>query len=189
MPTALVEFRFAGNIIPATMINPIMAKIIALIPPTNLTGSINNEYENEPTFYNLHKIDTKFDYTPTDKLHISGRYGDQPYNASFAPVYGSVLGGSHAFTACGACNYLQHGATLAVSGSVTYIVSPTFVIDGTFGVTWAKQFLLPTESDSKYALDVLGIPGTNLGNLPWAGGIPQFQMSNFTTMGESYPPA
>jgi len=179
---------FAGNIIPASRINPIMAKIIALIPPTNLPGSINNEYENEPTSYNLHKIDTKFDYTPNDKLHISGRYGDQPYKANFAPVYGPVLGGSHAFTACGACNYLQHGATLAVSGSATYIISPTFVIDGTFGVTWAKQYLLPTEADNKYALDVLGIPGTNLGNLPWAGGIPQFQMSNFTTMGESYPP-
>jgi hypothetical protein len=179
---------FPGNIIPASRINPVMAKIIALIPPTNLPGSINNEYENEPTYYNLHKVDTKFDYTPTEKLHISGRYGDQPYAASFAPVYGPVLGGSHAFTACGACNYLQHGATLAVSGSVSYIVSPTFVIDGTFGVTWAKQFLLPTEADNKYSLDVLGIPGTNLGNLPWAGGIPQFQMSNFTTMGESYPP-
>ncbi len=68
-----------------------MAKVIALIPPTNLPGSINNEYVNEPTFYNLHKIDTKFDYTPMDKLHISGRYGDQPYNASFAPVYGPIL--------------------------------------------------------------------------------------------------
>jgi Carboxypeptidase regulatory-like domain/TonB dependent receptor len=179
---------FPGNIIPSSRINPVMSKIIALIPPTNLPGSINNIYVNEPTFYNLHKIDTKFDYTPKDKLHISGRFGYQPYNASFAPVYGPILGGSHPFTACGACNYLQHGATLAVSGSVTYIVSPTFVVDGTFGVTWAKQFLLPTQSDTKYALDVLGIPGTNQGNLPWAGGLPQFQMSNFTTMGGSYPP-
>lgn len=187
-PNGTGRTPFPGKIIPASRINPIMAKIIALIPPTNLPGAVNNEYVNEPTFYDLHKIDTKFDYTPSQKLHISGRYGYQPYNSSFAPVYGPILGGSHPFTACGACNYLQHGATLAVSGSVTYVASPTFVIDGTFGVTWAKQFLLPTENNVKYASDVLGIPGTNLGNLPWAGGIPQFQLPSYTSMGESYPP-
>ena len=91
-------------------------------------------------------------------------------------------------TACGACNYLQHGATLAVSGSVTYIFSPTLVIDGTSASPGPSSTSCPPKPTNKYALDELGTPGTNLGNLPWAGGIPQFQMSNFTTMGESYPP-
>jgi hypothetical protein len=177
---------FPGNIIPAARINPIIQKIVALIPPTNLPGSLNNLYENEPSSYNLHKIDTKFDYTPTDKLRISFRYGDQPYNAVFAPIYGPILGGSHPFTACGACNYQQHGATLALSSSGTYVFSPSFVVDATFGVTKAHQYLLPTESNVKYGLDVLGIPGTNTGNLPWAGGVPKFTMSNYVVMGDSY---
>jgi hypothetical protein len=182
---------FPGNIIPSTRINPIIAKLIPLIPPTNVNvgtpaGSVNNFYENEPSFYNLHKIDTKFDYTPTQKLRISFRYGTQPYNAVFDPIYGPILGGSHPFTACGACNYQQHGNTLAISGSATYVFSPSFVIDGTFGVTQAHQYLLPTESNTKYGLDVLGIPGTNTGNLPWAGGVPKFSMSNYVVMGDSY---
>jgi hypothetical protein len=177
---------FPGNIIPAARINPIIQKIVALIPPTNLPGSLNNLYENEPSSYNLHKIDTKFDYTPTDKLRISFRYGDQPYNAVFAPIYGPILGGSHPFTACGACNYQQHGATLALSSSGTYVFSPSFVVDATFGVTKAHPYLLPTESNVKYGLDVLGIPGTNTGNLPWAGGVPKFTMSNYVVMGDSY---
>jgi hypothetical protein len=83
---------FPGNIIPPTRFNPIIEKIVALIPPTNLPGSLNNLYENEPSSYNLHKIDTKFDYTPTGKLRISFRYGTQPYNAYFAPIYGPILG-------------------------------------------------------------------------------------------------
>jgi Carboxypeptidase regulatory-like domain len=177
---------FPGNIIPANRINPIIAKIVAQIPPTNLPGSLNNLYENEPSRYNLHKIDTKFDYTPTQKLRLSFRYGDQPYSAYFAPVYGPILGGSHPFTACGACNYEQHGATQAVSSSGTYVFSPSFVVDATFGVTQAHQYLLPTESNEKYGLDVLGIPGTNTGNLPWAGGMPKFTMSNYVVMGDSY---
>ncbi len=57
--------------------------------------------------------------------------------------------------------------------------SPSFVVDATFGVTQAHQYLLPTEADAKYGLDVLGIPGTNTGNLSWAGGVPKFTMSNY----------
>ncbi len=37
------------------------------------------------------------------------------------------------------------------------------------------------------ALDVLGIPGTNNGPLPWTGGVPNFAIANFVTMGASYP--
>ncbi len=185
---------FPGNIIPQSRINPITAKLAALVPPTNQNvgtpaGSINNYYENEPSFYNLHKIDTKFDYTPTQKLRVSGRYGDQPYNNVFQPVYGPILGGAGAFSSCGACNYQQHGATLAVSGSATYVFSPTFVVDGTFGVTRAFQLLFPTSTNIKYGSDVLGISGTNTGPLPWSGGVPNFVFSNstFVTMGYSYP--
>jgi len=179
---------FPGSIIPASRINPIIAKIVALIPPTNLPGSLNNFYVNLPSNYNLHKIDTKFDYNPADKIRLSFRYGHQPYKAYIAPVYGPILGGRAPFTACGFCNYDQHGATQAVSASGTYLLSPSFVIDSTFGATRTHQYLLPTQSDVKYGLDVLGIPGTNTGNLPWAGGVPQFSMSNYVMMGASYTP-
>jgi hypothetical protein len=36
-------------------------------------------------------------------------------------------------------------------------------------------------------LDVLGIPGTNNGPLPWTGGVPNFNITNFVNMGASYP--
>ena len=179
---------FPESIIPASRINPIIAKIVALIPPTNLPGSLNNLFVNLPSTYNLHKIDTKFDYNPADKLRLSFRYGHQPYKAYIAPVYGPIVGGRAPFTACGFCNYDQHGATQAVSASGTYLFSPSFVIDSTFGVTRTHQYLLPTQSDVKYGLDVLGIPGTNTGKLPWAGGVPQFTMSNYVMMGASYTP-
>src|SRR5262249_10255048 len=105
---------FPSNLIPANRINPIISKIIPLIPNTNLPGVINNQYLNLPALYNLHKIDTKVDYMVTSKLHVSGRYGTQPYYATFAPMYGPILGGNGGFSACGACNYLQHGATYTI---------------------------------------------------------------------------
>jgi hypothetical protein len=98
------------------------------------------------------------------------------------------MGGASVFSATGAGNYLQHGAGLAVSGSGTYVVSPTLVIDATWGKSSSHQVLLPNKSDVRYGAEVLGIPGTNQGPVPWYGGIPQFAISNFTTMGESWVP-
>ena len=104
------------------------------------------------------------------------------------PIYGSFLGGSGGFPTAGAGNYLQNGATLAVSGSGTYTVSPTFLVDATFGITQAHQLLFPTSTNERVGQE-LGIPGANTGPLPWAGGLPQFAFTNttFVTFGYSYP--
>ena len=177
---------FPGKTIPASRISPITAKMIPFFPSTNIPGVNNNFYLNRPTVYNLHKIDTKVDYTASQKLRLSGRWGYQPFYNFQQPIYGEVLGGSGGFAASGAGNYLQNGATLAISGSGTYVVSPTFVVDATFGITQAHQLLFPNKSDVRYGADVLGIPGVNKGILPWAGGLPQFALSGFVTFGYSY---
>jgi Carboxypeptidase regulatory-like domain/TonB dependent receptor len=188
---------FPGNIIPQSRISPIVQKLIPDFPKPNLPGIVNNLNTNQGQTYNLHKIDTKIDYQATQKLRISGRYGYQPYNSLTQPLYGPILGGASdgwaAFAAAQAGNYQQYGATLAVSASATYVLSPTWVIDATFGVTQAHQLLFPTQSNVKYGADVLGIPGTNVGTLPFAGGLPQFTIGNGTdyggpTFGYSYPP-
>jgi hypothetical protein len=196
--TGIGKTQFPGNIIPASRINPVTAKLIPNIPAPNLPGTVNNYSVIQGTSYNLHKIDTKFDYVATQKLRISARYGYQPYNAVTNPLFGPILGGSSgawaAFSSAGAGNYLQHGATLAVSASATYVATPTLVFDATFGVTQAHQLLSPVLADQKYGSDVLGIPGSNQGSLPLAGGMPNFAIANYGgstgngTFGYSYPP-
>ena len=62
---------FPGNIIPSSRIDPVVKKIIPNIPATNQPGVVNNYYVNRAVLYNLHKIDTKFDYNPADKLRLS----------------------------------------------------------------------------------------------------------------------
>jgi hypothetical protein len=178
---------FPGQIIPQSRISPIVQKLIPNFPATNLPGVVNNYYVNRPTVYNLHKIDTKVDYTATQKLRLSGRWGYQPFYNLQQPLYGQFLGGSGGFASSGAGNYLQNGATLAISGSGTYVLNPTFVIDATFGITQAHQLLFPTSTNERLGSDALGIPGTNIGKLPWAGGLPNFVLSNFVTFGYSYP--
>ncbi|HMF77027.1 MAG TPA: TonB-dependent receptor [Bryobacteraceae bacterium] len=178
---------FPGNIIPTNMFDPVVVKLLPHFPAvTNPNLSLNNDFVNQSYVYNLHKIDTKIDYVASQKLRISGRYGYQPYYNVQQPIYGEFLGGSGGLSTCGACNYLQHGATLAISGSATYVASPTLVFDATFGVTQAHQLLFPTRSDER-AGQQLGIPGANTGPLPWAGGLPNFAIANYVTFGYSYP--
>ena len=180
---------FPNNIIPTSRFDPVVAKLLPHFPAVTYPNlSVNNDFVNQGNIYNLHKIDTKVDYTATPKLRISGRYGYQPYYNVQDPIYGQFLGGSGGFASAGAGNYLQHGATLAISASATYIVSPTFVLDATFGVTQAHQLLFPTSSNERVGQE-LGIPGANTGPLPWAGGLPNFAFSNstFVTLGYSYP--
>ena len=178
---------FVGNVIPSSRVDPVVAKLLPHFPAvTNPNATQNNNFVNQGQVYNLHKVDTKVDYTVTPKLRVSGRYGIQPYYNLQQPIYGDFLGGSGGFSTAGAGNYLQHGATYALSGSGTYIVSPTFVVDATFGVTRAFQLLFPTHTDERQGAD-LGIPGANTGPLPWAGGLPNFAIANYVTFGYSYP--
>jgi len=188
-PDGTGKIPFPGNIIPTSRIDPVTLKIIPNIPMTNVGGAavVNNYYTNRSTVYNLHKIDTKLDYNVTSKLRLSGRWGYQPYYNFQTPFYGEILGGSGGFGQSGAGNYLQHGAGLAVSGSGSYVISPTFVVDATWGKTSSHQILWPNLANTRYGLDVLGIPGTNNGPLPWTGGVPNFAIANFNTMGASYP--
>lgn len=178
---------FPGNTIPKSRIDPVTSRIIPNIPATNIAGSINNFYMNRLTIYNLHKIDTKFDYNATSKLRLSFRWGKQPYYNFQQPIYGEVLGGSAGFPQSGAGNYLQHGHGVTVSGSANYVASPTLVIDATFGYVKSHQLLFPNKSEEKYGLDTLKIPGSNQGPLPWAGGVPNFRITNYVPMGMSYP--
>ena len=181
---------FPGNIIPKASFDPVVLKMIPNIPATNVGGPaavVNNFYINDANVYNLHKIDTKFDYIVNSKLRLSGRWAYQPYYDFQQPIYGEVLGGTSAFANAGAGNYLQHGAGLAIAGSGTYVISPTLIVDATWGKTSTHQQLFPNKSNERYGLNTLGIPGTNIGPLPWAGGVPDFAIANFVTMGASYP--
>jgi hypothetical protein len=172
---------FPGNIIPANRISPIVQKLLAIVPAPNYgtPGAIANNYFVEtPTINRLHKVDTKMDWYATSKLRLAGRFGFSPYNIVQATVFGPILGGSN--------NAFAHGDTIATAVNATYTVSPTLVVDANWGFTRSNQILAPPSADQKLGSDYLGIPGTNLGDLPAAGGMPQFSGFGFSGYGYAY---
>jgi hypothetical protein len=175
----------AGNyIIPSGRISSISKMLIAQIPAGVPNGVFaNNIYINTPYSYNLQKIDSKLDWSIARKWRIFGRFSDYPYSQNQNPAFGEVLGPGTGY------NTDQFGNIYAISAMATYVASPRFVVDAIFGLTHTSQNLLAPLSNIRYAATVLGIPNTNLGPLPTAGGVPQF---NFTTgslngFGYGYP--
>lgn len=180
-PDGSGRIAFAGNQIPSGRISPIVQKVIALIPQPNIpgAGAANNYFVTTPSVYTIQKIDTKFDYIATSKLHLFMRYSDYPYQQTQGTVFGPVLGGAN--------DANQGGNIYALSASGTYVATPHFVIDTLFGLTHSSQHLSPPNSNQRYGSDVLGIPGTNVGDLPAAGGVPRFLVSNYANYGSNYP--
>ena len=174
------------------MIAPQLASILPLVPAPNVAGSTLNNYNTLfASLYNLHRWDTKVDYTATSKLRVSARWGYQPYYNTQVPVFGSTLGGG-SLGAIGnlttSANPLQHGATLAESIAATYIISPTFIIDTTYGITQMHELLVPVHAGAQYGQNVLGIANTNVGPLPYSEGEPSFNISSYgAEFGESNP--
>jgi outer membrane receptor protein involved in Fe transport len=170
---------FPLNQVPSSRFNSITQKLVAMVPQPNLAGLTSNYYVNTPISYDLRKIATKLDWNATSKLRITGRIGDDAFNELQATIFGDVLSGPN--------YHVQKGSIFSTSISATYVLSPTVVLDGTWGLTWEHQLMLPPQSDVRYGSDVLGIPGTNLGQLPYAGGVPEFSPSSYTYYGYQYP--
>ena len=181
LSTGVGRIAFPGNIIPPNRISAITKKLVALVPQPNIAGALtNNYYVNTPIKYDLQRIDTKMDWNASSKLRVVGRFADQPYNNVQDTIFGDILGGSP--------NHIQDGQTIAPSVSATYIATPSIVADATFGMQYVHQNLLPPGTDKKYGSDFLGIPGTNLGDLPHYGGMPQFNVNTYNGYGYSYTP-
>jgi Carboxypeptidase regulatory-like domain/TonB-dependent Receptor Plug Domain/TonB dependent receptor len=175
----------AGNyLIAPSRISSVSQKLIAQLPSGVPNGVYaNNLYINSPYSYDLQKIDTKIDWNTTPQWRLSARFSDYPYSQTQPPALGNVLGPGLGY------NTDQFGNIYSVSALATYVANPHFVVDAVFGLTHTDQNLLAPLSNMRYGAQVLGIPNTNLGPLPTAGGVPQF---NFTTgsldgFGYGYP--
>ena len=178
--------QFPGNIIPTSRISTASAKLVSLLPQPNqpsasATAPANNYYVNQPISNTLQHIDTKIDWITSSKWKITGRYGFMPYNITEPLVFGPILGGN-------TNNEFQFGHSTAVAIATTYIASPTFVIDTNWGYTYAHMILNPPNANQRLGSDYAGIPGTNLGELPHAGGMPAFSITNYTGYGYQYSP-
>src|SRR5262249_20265765 len=87
---------FPNKLIPADRINPVSAKLIALVPKPNqnfnTTSPSNNYFAVIPFQKNQDSVDGKIDFNITDKDRLSGRFSFQRPVVFQAPLFGDAGG-------------------------------------------------------------------------------------------------
>ncbi|HXJ38787.1 MAG TPA: carboxypeptidase-like regulatory domain-containing protein, partial [Bryobacteraceae bacterium] len=164
---------FAGNSIPASRINPISNKILALIPAANVTSSdgTRNWFGLLPFSKDTNQFDVKMDWVISDKDRLSGRMSFQRPVIFQAPAFGAAGGAAaSAFAGTG----IQK--TYSVGLNYARIFTPTLVADIRAGVAHYNNVATNTDFGTK-ASEALGIPGVNVDD--YSSGLVSININSF----------
>jgi hypothetical protein len=166
------------NVIPQARMNGPMQKMLALVPLPNRDGDTTNYFNQATQPLNRNNIDAKVNWNRNERNQLWFKYSMM--DALVSGQFG--LGQAGGDCLCG--GGLGEGHTLVQIAGIgqTYTVSPTFLIDGTFGWTRFGQDVNPPDLGTNFGLDVLGIPGTN-GPDPRESGMPPMYISGYSALG------
>jgi hypothetical protein len=173
---------FPGNVIPQSRISSIARQLLSWYPDPNVggvgAGGLTSNYiRPESRTTDRYNYDVKVNWNRTSSHQIWGKWSyldavvdDRTYFLIPDPI-GTGDGGNTTVTQW--------------TGGHTWTLSPSMVLDSTFGYSGQKQDVLgPDANIGNFGLDVLRIPGTNdqgIGDERYAG-YPEFR-TGFTNLG------
>ena len=173
----------------AISINPISAKIIALLPPPNVpgAGNIDNYFFSATQRLNRNNFDAKVDWNRTTNHSIFVKYSAMKSVFHGVPSLGKAIGDC----ACDGGLGDFHSFVQLVTVGHTLTLSPTLVVDGNVGFTRMSEYGKTPDYGTNIGSDVLGLPGTNNGSDLRSSGFPYFAVSGFADIGnpEGWNPA
>lgn len=192
-PDGSARQPFAGNIIPADRISPIIANIQKMVPAPNQPsddaayGLTNNYGVSGTQKLDRDQYDIKINYNPLPKLAIWGKYSRMDASvygkAAFDELVGPGVGGADPGWGTTTVNVPTIG--------FNYTISPTFLFDGVYGYTRMDQPAFGFDYGTNYGTDIWKIPGTN-GGQAFAGDIKYSGMpvisTGFTNWGQASTP-
>ena len=152
---------FTGNVIPTSRINPISAKLLALVPAPNLstTADTNNYFALLPFTKDSHSFDYKMDWNMSDKDRLTGRFSFSRPVTYQAPIFG--LAGGPTQGSGGA--FAGTGTQKTYSAGLNYnrIITNTLVTEVRVGIAHYNNVAQNSDYGTK-ASEQIGIPGINL---------------------------
>ncbi len=171
---------FPNNQIPASMINPIAKKILNMYPRPNTQGIgaggyTNNFQRQEDRQVDRQNYDGKVNWNRTSTHQLWAKFS---HMHAVVDDLSNYLGVPTVKGSGGLTNVYQ------LTAGQTWTLSPTLLMDQTFGFSMQKQDVLgPDFNAGNFGLDVLGIPGTNdqgIGDQRYAG-YPEFRFGGTTS--------
>jgi Carboxypeptidase regulatory-like domain len=158
--TGVGRTPFPGNVIPASRLDPIALKILALVPnPNEAYGTAapsNNYFALLPFTKDTDFTDGKIDYDISEKDRLSGRFSFQRPVVYQAPIFGMAGGDANgAFEGTGVQKTYSSGINW------DHVFTPTLLNEFRVGVAHYHN----TAQESDYGTNDstnLGIPGINI---------------------------
>src|SRR5438876_2839645 len=171
----------------AIPIDPIAAKILALIPAPTGPGNTANYFKSATQKLNRNNFDGKVDWNRTSSHSIFAKYSAMKSVFHGEPSLGQAIGDC----ACDGGLGDFHSLVQLVTVGHTLTLSPTLVVDGNVGFTRMSENGQTPDFGTNIGLSVLGIPGTNNPNDLRDSGMPFFAISGYANIGnaEGWNPA
>lgn len=167
----------------AIPVDPIAAKILALLPAPNVPGAttVNNYFKSATQALNRYNYDAKVDFNRTSRHTIFAKYSAMKSVFTGQPSLGKAIGDC----ACdgGLGNF--HAFVQLVTVGHTFTLSPNLVVDGSIGFTRMSEYGQTPDFGTNIGSDVLGIPGTNNGSDLRSSGFPMFGITGYANIGNS----
>jgi outer membrane receptor protein involved in Fe transport len=168
---------FPGNIIPSNLINPVSAKLMALLPATNEnfspTSQTNDYFALLPARKHNNQIDSKVDWNLSDKDRVSGRFSFARPVTFQAPVFGDAGG-----PAQGAFEGTGQQKTYSTGLNWNRTITPTVLTEVRLGVAHYHNDAFQSDY-GKNDSDAIGVPGVNLG--PFTSGMVGITINGYSS--------
>ena len=167
---------FPNNTIPSTRFDPVGAKIVALFPDANLSGTSNNYVASPVTRTRQDQFDVRVDHNFSSALNLFGRYSLVDSNLFRpAPMPGLAEGSFN--DAFGSGDNRSHGLAIGLN----WTINTRMTSDFRFGHSRGDYFVLPPNFGKNGAEEV------GLKNVPNApdiiGGLPKLIIQSYSAFG------
>jgi hypothetical protein len=166
-----------GNILPASLRDPVAAKLATLFPAPNRAGLVNNYLYNGSVLNNLDQGDLRVDYR-TDKTSVFGRFSKEAAE-TFSPglLPAPALGGGPQ----------RPGTTSAPGEQIVLGYGRTIGTNKYYEARFGWSRLNETTTDTGSTLGPLaaqyGIPNANING---QNGLTNFSIANYVGLGDGF---
>jgi hypothetical protein len=180
-PDGTGRVQFANNIIPASRISPIAAKILNYLPAP-LTSDLSGNYAYAvPQAKNTSNFDVKIDYQFTSNDSMNVRYSYQRPEVTVPPVFGIIGGPANgAFAGTGTSRSQAPGL------SFTHIFSSSLIAEFRVGISRVRNDVNQTDYGKTTAKDI-GIGNANIDL--WSSGMSSVYITGFDSPLVGYSPS
>ena len=166
------------NVIPQSRLNGPTMQLLGLVPLPNQAGDTANYFNTGTQRLNRNNFDGKVNWNRNERHQLWFKY-----SAMDALVHGD-FGLGQAGGECLCDGGIGDGDTLVQIAGIgqTYTVSPTFLIDGTFGWTRFGQAVLPPDLGVNFGSTCWAFPGPTA-LIRAESGMPPFYVAGYSPLG------